>query len=591
MTGKNLAPPSLAGRPEVRLKPVAGLAPDAWQPDLTAYQLKLMAYHLQLVAGFDELLALDAIGFQPFDYQVRAARTALRRFRGRGLLADEVGLGKTIEAGLVLKEYLLRQMVARVLILTPPGLVEQWQEELAVKFNLPDFVTSNAPEFRSLGTQAWARYPRVIASLATARRADHAQVISALEYDLVIVDEAHHLKNRSSASWQLVNALQKKYILLLTATPVQNRLSELYNLVTVLKPGQLKSPKEFSQQFVVRGDPRLPKNRALLRELLGDVMVRHSRGQISLKLPPRRAHTIRLRFHPDEQAVYDDISDLARQMMEAGISGAQRFGLLTLLREAGSSAAATVPTLQSLAQVAGLAPYQVDLLRLAEQAASVAQSAKADALVKLLAAQATGAQGDKVLVFTQFRATQEMLAERLRQEGVPFALYHGSLSPAHKDAVIRDFQADLPVLLSTEAAGEGRNLQFCRVMVNFDLPWNPMRIEQRVGRIHRVGQDRPVDIFNLAAEGAIEDYVLDILDRKLNMFELVIGEVDMILGQMGDERDFEEILLDIWARAQSPDALREGMAGLGDELVKARAAYQHAQEYDEALFGEDFDAQ
>jgi SNF2 family DNA or RNA helicase len=591
MTGKNLAPPSLAGRPEVRLKPVAGLAPDAWQPDLAAYQLKLMAYHLQLVAGFDELLALDAIGFQPFDYQVRAARTALRRFRGRGLLADEVGLGKTIEAGLVLKEYLLRQMVARVLILTPPGLVEQWQEELAVKFNLPDFVTSNAPEFRSLGTQAWARYPRVIASLATARRADHAQVISALEYDLVIVDEAHHLKNRSSASWQLVNALQKKYILLLTATPVQNRLSELYNLVTVLKPGQLKSPKEFSQQFVVRGDPRLPKNRALLRELLGDVMVRHSRGQISLKLPPRRAHTIRLRFHPDEQAVYDDISDLARQMMEAGISGAQRFGLLTLLREAGSSAAATVPTLQSLAQVAGLAPYQVDLLRLAEQAASVAQSAKADALVKLLAAQATGAQGDKVLVFTQFRATQEMLAERLRQEGVPFALYHGSLSPAHKDAVIRDFQADLPVLLSTEAAGEGRNLQFCRVMVNFDLPWNPMRIEQRVGRIHRVGQDRPVDIFNLAAEGAIEDYVLDILDRKLNMFELVIGEVDMILGQMGDERDFEEILLDIWARAQSPDALREGMAGLGDELVKARAAYQHAQEYDEALFGEDFDAQ
>lgn len=583
-------PATQASRPEVVLKPVAGLGPTPL-PNLVAYQLKLMAYHLQLVAGFDELLVLEAIDFEPFDYQVRAARTALRRFRGRGLLADEVGLGKTIEAGLVLKEYLLRQMVARVLILTPPGLVEQWQEELAVKFNLPDFVTSNAPEFRSLGTKAWQHYPRVIASLATARRTEHAQAITALEYDLVIVDEAHHLKNRSSASWQLVNALRKKYILLLTATPVQNRLAELYNLVTVLKPGQLKSPKEFSQQFVVRGDPRLPKNRALLRELLGDVMVRHSRGQISLKLPPRRAHTIRLRFHPDEQAVYDGISDLARRMMEAGVSGAHRFGLLTLLREAGSSAAATAPTLQSLAQVAGLAPYRAELLRLAEQAASVAQSTKADALVKLLAAQTAGAQGDKVLVFTQFRATQEMLAERLRREGLAFALYHGSLSPAQKDAAIRDFQAELPVLLSTEAAGEGRNLQFCRAMVNFDLPWNPMRIEQRVGRIHRVGQDRPVDIFNLAAEGAIEDFVLDILDRKLNMFELVIGEVDMILGQMGDERDFEEIILDIWAQAQSQDALREGMAGLGDDLVKARAAYQHAQEYDEALFGEDFDAQ
>jgi SNF2 family DNA or RNA helicase len=578
-------------QPEIRMKPVVGIAPDAWSADLAAYQLKLMAYHLQLVAGFDELLALEAIDFQPFDYQIRAARTALRRFRGRGLLADEVGLGKTIEAGLVLKEYLLRQMVARVLILTPPGLVEQWQEELAVKFNLRDFVTSNAPEFRSLGPQAWERYPHVIASLATARRAEHAKAITALEYDLVIVDEAHHLKNRSSASWQLVNALQKKYILLLTATPVQNRLSELHNLVTVLKPGQLKSPKEFSQQFVVRGDPRLPKNRALLRELLGDVMVRHSRGQISLQLPPRRAHTIRLRFHPDEQALYDGISALVRQMMEEGISGAQRFGLLTLLREVGSSAAATVSTLQSLAQVAGLASYRSELLRLAEQAAAVTESAKADALVKLLQAQAAGGQGDKVLIFTQFRATQEMLAQRLRQEDIIFVLYHGGLSTAQKDAAIRDFQADQPVLLSTEAAGEGRNLQFCRAMVNFDLPWNPMRIEQRVGRIHRVGQDRPVDIFNLAAEGAIEDYVLEILDRKLNMFELVIGEVDMILGQMGDERDFEEIVLEIWAQARSSEELSVGMAGLGDELVKARAAYQHAQEYDEALFGEDFDAQ
>ena len=174
-------------------------------------------------------------------------------------------------------------------------------------------------------------------------------------------------------------------------------------------------------------------------------------------------------------------------------------------------------------------------------------------------AQIAGGQGDKVLIFTQFRATQDMLAERLRQEGIPFALYHGSLSPAHKDAAIRDFQGDLPVLLSTEAAGEGRNLQFCRVMVNFDLPWNPMRIEQRIGRIHRVGQDRPVDVFNLAAEGTIEDYVLDILDRKLNMFELVIGEVDMILGQLGDERDFEEIILEIWTQARSTEDLDQGM--------------------------------
>ena len=160
-------------RPEIRLRPVTEMV-EGQYADLALYQLKLMAAHLQLVTGFEELLALGAIRFQPFDYQIRAARTALRRLRGRGLLADEVGLGKTIEAGLVLKEYLLRQMVSRVLILTPPGLVEQWQEELAVKFDLTDFVTSNSPDFRSLGAGAWEHYPHVIASLATARRAEHA---------------------------------------------------------------------------------------------------------------------------------------------------------------------------------------------------------------------------------------------------------------------------------------------------------------------------------------------------------------------------------------------------------------------------------
>ena len=588
-------PPTI--QPEVRLLPgaqqILAAASAGQLADLNLYQLQLMAHRLQLVAGFDDLLALDAINFTPFDYQIRAARVVLRQFRGRGLLADEVGLGKTIEAGLVLKEYLLRQMVDRVLILTPPGLVEQWQEELVSKYNLSNFITSSDPEFRARGSGAWEEYPRVIASLATARRPEHRKAITALQYDLVIVGEAHHLKNRTSASWQLVNELQKKYILLLTATPVQNRLTELYNLITVLKPGQLKSPKEFSSQFVVRGDPRLPKNRGLLRELLGDVMVRHTRGQISLQLPPRRAHTIRLALNPDEQALADTLGDTVRRMMEdtENVSGGHRFGLRILLREMGSSAAATESTLRSLAGNKELSVYQAELLALAEQAASVRGSAKADALRTLLDAQAKGGTGDKVLIFTQFRATQEMLATAMTEWGIPFANYHGSLTIAQKDAVIRDFQADLPVLLSTEAAGEGRNLQFCRAMVNYDLPWNPMRIEQRIGRIHRIGQDRPVDIFNLAAAGSIEEMVLDILDSKLNMFELVIGEVDMILGQMGDERDFEEIVLDIWSQAPTAEALQAEMEKLGDSLVKARASYQEATEYDEALFGEDFNAE
>lgn len=567
------------------------------------YHLQLAAERLALIGGFDQLVCLDALNFQPFDYQVRAAQTALRRFRGRGLLCDEVGLGKTIEAGLALKEYLMRQMVSRALIVTPPALVEQWREELTAKFNLTDFVTTSDPEFREAGAEAWTRFPRLIASLATARRPEHRARIEQIQYDLVIIDEAHHLKNRASVSWKFVNRLQKKYLLLLTATPVQNNLDELYNLITLLKPGQLATPREFQRRFVVHGDPRQPKNRGRLRELLADVMVRHARGQVGVQLPPRRARTIRLHLSPDEQALYTGVSNFIRSLAGAGRPAAEgetpetgapsvaarrastlRFTLQTLQREIGSSAYAARPTLQSLAASPALAAHGASLTDLAEQSGDVTTWAKADALEKIL----TGMQAEKVILFTHFRQTLDRLAERLQALGLDFVAYHGGLSAADKDDAIRRFERQAQVLLSTEAAGEGRNLQFCRIMVNFDLPWNPLRIEQRLGRIHRIGQTRPVEIINLSADGTIEDYLLDILDRKANLFELVIGEMDMVLGELTDERDFEDLLFEIWTRAGDETQVRAGMEQLGEALAEARARYQATREYDEALFGQDF---
>ncbi len=563
------------------------------------YRLQLEAERLSLIAGFDELVCLDELQFQPFGYQVRAARTALRRFRGRGLLCDEVGLGKTIEAGLVLKEYVVRGMVRRVLVLTPPGLVEQWREELAAKFGMSDFVASTDDAFRSADSQSWERFPRVIASLATARQAKHRSAITGIVYDLAIVDEAHHLKNRSSVSWKFVNALQKKYILFLTATPVQNRLDELYNLITILKPGQLKTPREFRRRFVAGGgDPRLPKNRGRLRELLADVMVRHSRGQVSVQLPPRRAHTIRLELSPEERALYDDVSNLVRSLTRPSneddgpapaLSNAHRFTLRILQREIGSSPAAARPTLLKLADNERLADHREALLALAGRARRIGRWAKAKALEKLLPGLLAG-RNERVLIFTHFHQTLELLAKRLDAMELEFATYHGGLTAAAKTEAIQRFERGAQVLLSTEAAGEGRNLQFCRRMVNFDLPWNPMRIEQRVGRIHRIGQTRPVEIYNLSARGTIEDYLLDILDRKINIFELVIGEMDMILGHLTEERDFEELLLEVWTRARSEAELEQGMAQLGETLARSRSAYERTQEYDDALFGEDFAA-
>lgn len=552
-----------------------------------AYRLRLAAEHLSLIQGFEELLSLEAIAVEPFPHQIKTAQTVLRRLRGRGLLCDEVGLGKTIEACLVLKEYLLRGLVKKVLVLTPPGLTEQWQEELSSKFRIDNFIRHDDPVFRAQGEAAWRTHDRVIASLATARLAANRPIIQEIPYDLVIVDEAHHIKNRNSVSWQFVNNLQKKYILFLTATPVQNKLDELYNLITVLKPGQLKTEKEFRKAFVVRGDPRSPKNRGMLRELLADVMVRNTRDQVNIKLPRRRATTIRLHQTPAEEQLYAAVTTFIRMAMADDNlrRGVHRLTLLTLQREIGSSPLAAAPTLAKIAGWSALtADQRVAIKALAAQARTIQQQAKVEALLKLLKSE----PNDKVIIFTHFLETLHHLHDQLTAAGHAVVAYHGGLSVAEKNQAIADFTNDRRILLSTEAAGEGRNLQFCWRMVNYDLPWNPMRIEQRIGRIHRIGQTHEVQIYNLAMLNTVEDYILQILDSKINMFELVVGEVDMILGNLAEEREFEEIIFDLWTQAQSQTDVERTMAELGEALLQARTAYQETKNYDEALFGQDF---
>ena len=162
----------------------------------------------------------------------------------------------------------------RAAVLTPPGLVTQWQEELRRKFCL-DFVTHDAEPFRQAGAEAWRRFERVVASFHTAKRPEHARVIEEIPYDLVIVDEAHHLRNARTVLWQFVNRLRRTFLLLLTATPVQNDLEELFNLVTLLQPGQLKTLRAVRRDHVARGDKRQPQDPEGLRRLLADVIIRN----------------------------------------------------------------------------------------------------------------------------------------------------------------------------------------------------------------------------------------------------------------------------------------------------------------------------
>ena len=262
---------------------LARVAGGAFEPP-ERFDLRQRAALVSLLRGFDRLLCQETLRFEPFDYQVETALRVLRRLRGRALLCDEVGLGKTIEAGLVLAEYVLRGLARRVLILTPPALVEQWRDELSVKFGLP-FTTHADAAFRSAGAEGWGRFDRLVVSLATARMAEHREALLAHEYDLVIVDEAHHLKQRGTLGWQLVSQIRKRFLLLLTATPVQNNLQELYTLVTLLRPGQLSTLAAFKREFVAGKDGRRPKNEARLQGLLHEVMVRNTRSQVRLRLP------------------------------------------------------------------------------------------------------------------------------------------------------------------------------------------------------------------------------------------------------------------------------------------------------------------
>ena len=560
---------------------VAG--PDA-PSDPASFRLRGELVRLSLFEGFDELLCLPALqGVEAHWYQVETVHKVLKQYRGRVLLADEVGLGKTVEAGMVLKEYLLRGMAERILILTPASLVGQWRDEMAAKFGI-DCATSHDALLRSDPARFWAQ-PRVIASIAVARRKDQAELLAAGRYDAVVVDEAHHLRDQASASYRLVNSLQKRFLLLLSATPVQNSLLELYNLLTLLQPGIFKTQKEFRAVYMVPGKPREPANRERLRDLMRGVMVRNTRALAALRMPRRHASTLRTVPDAAEAACYDTLTALVREAASGADASGQaphRLSLQHLLTAAGSSPAASAA---ALARYAERYPGDARWTALLARTRAVAAGAKEAALLRLLAQN----PAEKKLVFVHHRDSLTHLADRLRRQKMPFASFTGDMSGPQKDAAVEAFRDRVPVLLCTESGGEGRNLQFCNTLINYDIPWNPMAIEQRIGRIDRIGRTREVFVFNLVTAGTIEDAVLRILDEKINMFELVVGEVGAILGEVDEQQDFSTLALDAWLQGTEQGRL-DAFAHLEGQLLAARRQYDGVKQLDEALFGNDLDA-
>ncbi len=575
----------------------AGLAPPPgvqrhWHPQGDAVLDRWLEHHAESQSHFDlraeaevwagwasadRLVSLDSLrGVERFPHQVTACLRVLRDFGGRAILADEVGLGKTIEAGIVLKEYLLRGAVRTALVLVPASLCEQWRAELWDKFEL-DFVVSRGPSGQ------WGRHPLVISSLETARHERHRGRVTKADYDMVVVDEAHRLRNHQTLGWKFINALDPRYLLLLTATPVQNDLRELYNLVTLVRPGTVGTFSQFKRDFLAGQDRRTPRNAPRLRRLLQSVMIRTRRTDTQLTFAPRRVETLWVPQSAAERQLYRLVSELISDAVHhdhAQPGKPHYFTLLTLQKEMGSSWSAASGTLHKLAaHTDGLDPKRVRLY--AERAAQLsAEPSKMRTLLKCI----HSLKGEKAIVFTQFRASLEAIVAALRAEGIEPALFHGEMGWREREDELEQFRQQKQVLVSTEAGGEGRNLQFARIVIHFDLPWNPMRLEQRIGRVHRLGQEHPVQVINLISRGTIEAYVLEILERKIRMFELVVGEMEEILGVWQAHGSFEDEVFRRWTESHDPRARKKRFVELAAHLVTAQKLYQEQRDTQSLLF-------
>ncbi|MDY7223370.1 DEAD/DEAH box helicase [Halalkalibacterium halodurans] len=505
-----------------------------WEMGKLAYE----AANYQVIPEFHGLQAPKHLPqLQPFPHQMEVAQTVIEQMNGKAILADEVGLGKTIEAGLILKEYMIRGLAKKVLILVPASLVSQWAYELSSKFYIPAIPQKKA--------YVWEQYDVVVASIDTAKRQPHRDIVLNQHYDLVIIDEAHKLKNPKTKNYAFIKSLKRKYCLLLTATPVQNKLEEIFNLVSLLKPGHLGDLKSFEKEY--RANKRAPKNEDKLKELVNKVMVRNRREETGIEWTKRIVQTVPITFSEGERAFYHAITKLKQQPDVMTNS----FSLLTLQREICSSREAAFMTLKNmitkLEQEGRKSPILESLI---EQVGTIEGHAKAEKALELIQQ-----INDKVIIFTEYRATQLYLQWYLKQHGISSVPFRGGFKRGKKDWMRQLFENRAQVLIATEAGGEGINLQFCHHIINYDLPWNPMRIEQRIGRIHRLGQTEDVRIYNFAVKDTIEEQILTLLYEKIQLFERVVGELDDILTKM-NVGSIEEHIRDIFVHSDSEGEMK-----------------------------------
>ncbi len=543
------------------------------RPDL--YDLHLRAQQLNLQKGFDRLMCLSTVfNIEQLEHQINTALTVLKKMRGRALLADEVGLGKTIEAGIIIKELLIRRLIEHVLVIVPAGLCRQWHSELRLKFNenFGLFTKSEPAEDEH----------RLIVSYDLAKR---RPCLLDRSWDMLVLDEVHRLKNRGTALYKFVKKIKRRYILALSATPVQNTLDELYSIIDLIQPGRLGTIRTFKRRFVSQSNPReiVRGTEGDLKEALRGVMIRNRRDACKVKFPRRRVGIYRIDPSVGEKQLYAAVSDYVHKEYKnefrrtTGMT-THMLSLIILQRELMSTPQAARRTLIRIAQRPHYSETTVSrLLSFAKLAEDIRIPAKVQALGHIL----SRFKGQRFVIFSEFLTSVDCLRQFISNMDLPVFSLTGKVDFKLRSETLDQFsRTDCAVLISTEAGGVGLNLQCCHHMVNFDLPWNPQRIEQRIGRIDRFGQPSgEVFIFNLVSRNTIEEYVVDILAKKLRMFEVVMGEVNQILGHMPAGLSFEQRIASVLLAQGSRRNLEIAFGRLSEDIDTARSRYDRIQRF------------
>ncbi len=562
------------------------------------FLLRLEAYSLQLAYSHNKILSLSNSRTRILAHQVDSTHRVLSALKQRFLIADEVGLGKTIEAGLIIKELEYRHQYRRMLIVCPASLMCQWQNEMQSKFN-DRFTIMDRKELRRI-TQSkrtanpWEAHDKMICSLDFIKNRRYLKVLQGTSWDAVIFDEAHRLRRDSKRATLAYEAAQviaerTRALLLLTATPFRGVLEELYYLIALLDPNILGPFQSYYYDYCIDS-----ADLSTLRGKLAPVLIRRTKREVG-GFTRRCARTVRFDLYPDERDLYDAttlyvteefnramqsenravgfVMTIFQKLLDSsthalGCALERRMNRLRELadraeleRRMDREASIDEPDLIDSAEdvndlvcmtsrttIAEMRKEADTLERLVGMSRAITVNKKAEKLADLI--RSLKKKGfKKFLIFTQFRTTQDYLKEILRAYDIE--VFHGSLNRDEKERAMARFRDEAQILISTEAGGEGRNMQFCNILINYDLPWSPLKIEQRIGRLHRFGQPDDVYIYNFSTKDTVAERVLEILERKLRLFEESIGSPDVLLGQIEDELKLGSLFMEMAAGLRS----------------------------------------